>query len=81
MNTSMKMRPYDLDALTRAVCAHMVRSGIDVEVVDEGIIQTPDDSIIHIAQADVEKKVPPSALAELYTAVIKARAVAGVRSH
>jgi hypothetical protein len=70
----MQLRPYDLDALTRAVCAHMVRSGISVVMVREGVIQTPDDSFIHIPQSDVEKGVPPSALAELFVCVLKARA-------
>jgi hypothetical protein len=79
--TNMQLRPYDLDALTRAVCAHMVRSGIDVEVVDEGIIQTPDAGIIHIAQADVENKVPPSALAELFVKWLEPRYGASVIGH
>jgi hypothetical protein len=81
MSTNIQLRPYDLDALTRAVCAHMVRSGIAVEVVDEGIIQTPDDDIIQITQADVENKVPPSALAELFAKWREGHDSAGVRGH
>ena len=81
MNPNMRLRPYDLDALTRAVCAHMVRNGIAVVMVDEGIIQTPDDSIIQIAQADVDRKIPPSALAELFAKWRERCDGAGVRSH
>jgi hypothetical protein len=81
MSTNMRLRPYDLDALTRAVCAHMVRNGIDVVMVDEGIIQTPDDSIIQIAQADVDRKIPPDALAAMLAACLAPRDGAGVRSH
>jgi hypothetical protein len=77
----MQLRPYDLDALTRAVCAHMVRKGIAVVMVDEGVIQTPDDRVIQIAQADVDRKVPPDALADLFAACLAPRDGVGVRRH
>jgi hypothetical protein len=77
----MKLRPYDLDSLTRAVCAHMVARGIAVVVVDEGIIQTPDAVVIQIDWADVDNKVPPNALAEVFEQWREHRDGESVRGH
>jgi hypothetical protein len=69
MNTNMRLRPYDLDALTRAVCAHMLRNGIDVVMVDEGMLQTPDHGILHVTEANLQ--MSPMELANGFADLIR----------
>ena len=77
----MKLRPYDLDSLTRAVCAHMVARGSAVVVVDEGVIETPDGCVFIVNQEAVENNSPPNVLADLFAEWIKSRDGAGARVH